>query len=117
MSIQEPMTVMGIPGKIEILRPEDKLVVRVPNLDQKMANEIDASFTERLGKHRAVVLPDLAEVDVIPPGAKVVVRVPGLTEQIVDALTPVLSGVFGEDGFIIISADMIEVEVEPRVDG
>lgn len=56
------------------------------------------------------------DVTIVPQGAKVTLRVHGLTQEIIHALEPVLEAVYGKDGFIILSADMIEVEVEPGVD-
>ena len=110
------LTVMGISGELMILRPEDKLVVRAPGMTQEIANHFDANLTERLGKGRCVLLSDLFDVTVVPPGAKVTLRVHGLTEEIVYRLEPVLEKIFGKDGFIILSADMIDVEVEPEGD-
>lgn len=109
----EPDMVMGISGEIMILRPDDKLVVRAPGMTQEMANNFDANLRERLGEGRCVLLSDLFDVRVIPKGVKVILRVYGLTEEIVNRLSPMLEKIFGKDGFIILSADMIDVETEP----
>lgn len=108
------MTVMGVSGEIAILRPEDKLIVRIPGLTQEYANAVARSLDEQLGERRSVVLPEQVSVMAVPPGEKVVFRVWGLTAQIVDVLEPMLARVFGEDGFIIVSGDMIEVATEPK---
>lgn len=96
------LTVMGLSGKIEILRPEDKLVLLVPELDQRMANAIDAHLADRLGKRRGVVLPDVVDVLAVPPGTKVVLRIPDLTDEVAGKVAEALTKVFGEDGFILL---------------
>ena len=111
------MTVMGVSGEIAVLRPEDKLIVRIPGLTQEYANAVSRLLDEQLGAKRSVVLPDQVRVTAVSPGEKVVFRVYGLTAQIVDALSPLLTNVFGEDGFIILSGDMIEVDVESKSEG
>ena len=111
------MTVMGVSGEIAVLRPEDKLIVRIPGLTQEYANAVAQSLDEQIGEKRSMVLPDVSILTVVPQGAKVVLRIHGLTGEIVAALEPLLANVFGEDGFIILSADMVDVDAQPKSEG
>ena len=103
------MKVMGISGEIAVLRPEDKLIVRVPGITQNFANELDRHFRERLGEGRYVIMSTDVDVIAVPERATPVFRIPWITDEQDHRLRPMLANVFGEDGFILTGAAEVEL--------